>query len=699
MAIVASEATKISRAVEPERRRSWGYRPALDGLRAIAVALVIAFHVDLELFEGGFIGVDLFFVLSGFVVTNVIWTEFLTHGRLELRRFYARRMRRLTPAALACVVGTALLFLLIAPLFGRLSLVDDAKSALLYFANWNALSNSTDYFEAATDPSPFIHFWSLSIEEQFYVFFPLLMIGLWRLASSQRRPWVVPAGLAVLIACSVFLQLYWASRGTSLAYYRTDARLYQLLAGALLAIVIAQSHRLKLSPRFHLIATAGIAALVIAATSALGVSPSTRGFLATACALAIVGGLELSPGSLLERVLSLPILTWLGGISYGIYLWHWPVILALKRVIAVEPSTMLVLATVVSIGLAAASHRIVEQPIRKNKRLDLVPRMVIFASLAITIATALIVVPTILESHRTPRLTAMDAEPVAAGVTTESVIAGLDDPVPSEIDYEAIRTFRSAYPECSVDDLEECSVRQGDGLHVLLIGDSIAQGYIPAFEMLAEQNDWTLSLNIAQGCSWQMGLVPRSDLSVEYRKRCGQQRDPWYTSALAELKPDLIVLAQLGRDDDRFSDLMIPVDEALDGAPLAQINAVTIDQTVESLRTQVSHVTILEPIPLVPGFGSPTECLSSAVLVGECAFKRPAELESESSIRAVANRNPNVSSFSLDDLVCTEDTVCLPIVEGIPVWRDDGHLTHFFVQHIADRIGDRLAQVGALDTT
>lgn len=700
MAVDATPQTRSSTSTEKADGRPWGYRPGLDGLRAVAVFLVIAFHADLTLFEGGFIGVDLFFVLSGFVVTNVIWIEFATTGQLELRRFYARRMRRLTPAAITCVVGTSVLFLLIVPLFARLSFVDDAKSALLYYANWNALANSTDYFEAAADPSPFIHFWSLSIEEQFYAFFPLLMIGLWRVARSRGRPWIIPAGLAALIAASVALQVYWSGRGTNLAYYRTDARLYQLLAGALLAIVIAQGHRLRVSANFHLLALAGMATLILSASSAIDVTPSTRGFLATAAALAIVGGLELAPATLLERVLSRPILTYLGGISYGIYLWHWPVILAFRRVLVIEPLTMFLLASIVAVGLAAASHRIIEQPVRKNKHFDAVPRTVVVISLALTLVTALIIVPPILESRRTPRLLEAEATPAAPAVAGSESIAGFDDPVPTDIDYDAVRTFRAEYPECTVDDLDGCSVRRGAGQHILLIGDSIAQQYIPAFEVLAEENDWTLSLNIAQGCSWQMGLIPRSDLSADYQERCAAQRDPWYESAIEQLRPDVVVLAQLSRDDDRrFADLMVPVDEQLANAPLARINAVTIERTVEELRAEVPQVAILEPIPIVPDFGSPTECLSSASTVGACAYERPAPVESEPSLRTLADTYDNVSSIDLDDLVCTEGEICMPLVDGVPVWRDSGHLTHFFVREIANEIESRLAQAGALDVT
>ncbi len=261
------------------RRPTWGHRPALDGLRAVAVGLVIAFHVDLPVAAGGFVGVDLFFVLSGFVVTNVIWVELSTSNSLRLRRFYARRMRRLTPAALALVVGTALMYVLVAPLVERLSLVSDAQAALLYVANWHALAESTDYFESTTAPSPFLHFWSLAIEEQFYLLFPVLMVLLWKASRRLGTQRLIPWAIGILIAASLSLQLYWATRGANEAYYRTDARLYQLLAGALLAILIVRSRRLRLSRWFASLGLVGLAGLVILSSSAISATPSIRGSL------------------------------------------------------------------------------------------------------------------------------------------------------------------------------------------------------------------------------------------------------------------------------------------------------------------------------------------------------------------------------------------------------------------------------------
>src|SRR4051812_24818470 len=170
-----------------------GYRPDLDGLRTVAVYLVLLFHAGLTWFAGGFIGVDLFFCLSGFLVTSVLVTELQATGSLRVGRFYSRRVRRLLPAAVVVVVATCLAFLLLWSVVRRVSLVGDAVSALLYYANFHFLAASGDYFATDIDKSPFLHFWSLSIEEQFYAFFPVLLLLLFRVRTQYRRAVVLGA--------------------------------------------------------------------------------------------------------------------------------------------------------------------------------------------------------------------------------------------------------------------------------------------------------------------------------------------------------------------------------------------------------------------------------------------------------------------------------------------------------------------------
>ncbi len=173
------------------------YRPDLDGLRSIAVYLVLLFHTGLGWAKGGFIGVDLFFVLSGFLVTSVLLSEIERDGRFRLGRFYARRVRRLLPAAVVTIVATCLTFTVLWSVVRRLDVIGDAQASLLYYANWHFIAESGDYFAADVEASPFLHFWSLSIEEQFYVFFPILLLALSKVGrrAHARRTHRGPAGV------------------------------------------------------------------------------------------------------------------------------------------------------------------------------------------------------------------------------------------------------------------------------------------------------------------------------------------------------------------------------------------------------------------------------------------------------------------------------------------------------------------------
>ena len=207
----------------------FGHRPALDGLRTVAVYLVVLFHAGLERFEGGFVGVDVFFVLSGFLVSNVLLTELDRHGEIRLWRFYARRVRRLLPAATATILGTSAIMLAVGTQVDRLTLVGDARAASLWFANWHFLFESESYFATDDLESPFLHFWSLSIEEQFYLAFPILLLLVWRWTS--RRPRRLAPVLLAATVIGVVAQVVVASGDPDAAYFGTHARIYQLLAG------------------------------------------------------------------------------------------------------------------------------------------------------------------------------------------------------------------------------------------------------------------------------------------------------------------------------------------------------------------------------------------------------------------------------------------------------------------------------------
>ncbi|MEM7273460.1 MAG: acyltransferase family protein [Actinomycetota bacterium] len=656
----------------------WSHRPALDGTRALAVYLVLAFHAGVTAFEGGFIGVDVFFVLSGYLMTNVLLAEADRTGTIRLRRFYARRARRLLPAAVVTIIATAALLLLVVPLAERLRLIDDAQASLLYVANWEYVLSATDYFASEDAASPFLHFWSLSLEEQYYVFFPLLLIGMLAVARRLGRVTILPIVLGGLALASVGAQLYWQSRDPIRAYYGTDARLYQILAGAVLATVFVLRPHLRRDRGFHgLMAAASVVGLVFLSTSIVGLDPSGRGFLATAGSLLLIAGLEGDDRSPAGSVLQLPSLTYLGAISYGTYLWHWPVIVVLRRLLELEPWVLLALVVPLSTGLAALSYQLLETPIRRSRRLDPRPLLMALGGLAISVIAAFVIVPPILQSEARPQTTSEAA-----------TFAGVGDlgsePVPTGIDYRALAGDRPPFPTCGVDDPEQCTIVDGAGAHVLLVGDSHARMMIPTFQRAAEDNGLTFSVNVTPSCTWQIGLQ-NTLRPIEERARCEASRAAWYRDTLPQLDPDVVVFVSLARDGEGATPgQMVPDDETLQDLTLPEMIEVLSARTVELVAAEGRRIVIVEPVPRASF--NVLDCLSGARVVIDCAFAVDPGPPSEQIYRDLAAAEQTVTTVDLDRLLCPDHPICLPIIDDIVVRRDGSHITSAFAESLADPV-------------
>ena len=393
----------------------FGYRPALDGLRTVAVYLVIAFHAGIGRFAGGFIGVDLFFVLSGFLVTSVMLTEYGSSGRINLIRFYARRIRRLLPAAVVAIVAFAVAALFFDPPLTRSGYVGAARSALLYYSNWYFIGAKTDYFAADANTNPYLHFWSLSVEEQFYAGFPLLLVGL--LAISRGRRAVAAGLLLAITAVLVGLQLFWAGRNPVRAYYGTDARTYQMAAGALLAVVFTVPAVRRIVSTIAGVASGAVAAaamalLIASSTDLIDVSASRRGMLAAAISVTLIAALERSGGPV-GWVLARSTFVQLGRVSYGTYLWHWPIIVYSRQILDLEPGALAVFAAVLATAMAFLSSTLLEMPIRTTPRLANRSSQVVAGGLLASLVTALFVVPPILNSDRLPVVNASGRPSIA----------------------------------------------------------------------------------------------------------------------------------------------------------------------------------------------------------------------------------------------------------------------------------------------
>ncbi|WP_028305520.1 acyltransferase family protein [Desulfitobacterium sp. PCE1] len=357
------------------RAHSCGYMPGLDGLRALAVFAVIAYHLNVSWAPGGLLGVTLFFVLSGYLITNILLKQWDGTGRIDLKDFWLRRARRLLPAVFVMLAGVMLWMMLWAP--ERLAaLKGEVLAAVFYISNWYLIFHQVSYFESFGPPSPLGHLWSLAVEEQFYVIWPLLLgLGLSRI---RRRKWLTMGTIAVTLASAAAMALiYIPGQDPSRIYYGTDTRAFSLLVGAVLAMVWPSGKmagELSGSKRWVLdgagILGLLVVLLMIGKTNQYQAFLYQGGLLLFSVAAAILVAVLAHPSSFLGRFFSWGPLRWLGECSYGIYLWHYPVIILTNPV--VNTGGLDLSRTLWQIGLsiilAALSRYFIEDPIRYGRR-------------------------------------------------------------------------------------------------------------------------------------------------------------------------------------------------------------------------------------------------------------------------------------------------------------------------------------------
>lgn len=349
------------------------YITGLDGIRAIAVIMVLAYHLKLALFKSGFLGVTVFFVLSGYLITGILISEVEEEGTIDLKNFWLRRIRRLVPA----VMSMAVVIIFVSAVVNKIIFTKGCKdflASVLGFNNWWQIFNKVSYFEAAGVPSPFTHCWSLAIETQFYLIYPLILLGIYKLVKSRgegrAKRGLLFAGVTLLLALiSVILMivLFDPQQDASRVYYGTDTRAFSLLFGALLAIL--WEYRMvprRLSASVNMVLGSVSFAVLLVMTIAINGSSNFWyrggqfvGTILTVLVIYTVSGRK----TWLSRFLSNPVLKWIGDRSYSIYLWHYPIILFISK--GIKASWWITLIEIVlSVVLAELSYRFIETPIR-----------------------------------------------------------------------------------------------------------------------------------------------------------------------------------------------------------------------------------------------------------------------------------------------------------------------------------------------
>jgi peptidoglycan/LPS O-acetylase OafA/YrhL len=576
----------------PERageRPEIAYVPALDGVRGVAVVAVLLYHGGVSWAGGGFLGVEAFFVLSGFLITSLLVAEWQRTSTIRLRAFWARRGRRLLPALFAVVATVGIYQAVAGPTHAVPGLAGDGIATLLYYGNWYQIVTGSNYFVQSGAVSPFQHTWSLAIEEQFYLLWPLILLVVLRLvgrrvgrAGGDRRHLVAGmcvASLVCAVASAAEMALLYSAANPDRVYYGTDTRAQALLTGAALAFGLAWWRAGDRSPRpvprvgLAAAGVAGLGVLLAAVDLVDGNNASLYrfGFLAIDVAVAaVLASSVLLPSSPVGRLLALPPLRAVGIISYGLYLWHFPLFLWLD-----EASTGLGGVQLLSLrlgcagGAAVLSYYLIEQPIRRRRlpRLVLVPLAP--AGAAVAVATLLVG-----SAAGTVALASTVAPP-------QPVASNPPSPHHSQHDPQAPVSWYGSGPKCTVtladtEDYFQASPPQsqfGDDLisgvashitdfgdhaslvygtcppkTVLFVGDSVA--FTLAFGMLKGEQQYGVEIDGAplEGCAFvDQGLIDLNDQYVGLPSDCASEYQQW-ASLMRQLHPSALVVEMGWRD-------------------------------------------------------------------------------------------------------------------------------------------------------
>ena len=689
--------------------KSARFRPEVEGLRAVAVLLVLLYHAKLGAMSGGYIGVDVFFVLSGFLITSLLMRELATTGTVSLLAFWARRARRLLPASGLVVIATLIAGWLMLDGLSQGDLARDAIAASAFVANFRFFDVGTDYLAGGQATSPLLHFWSLAVEEQYYLVWPGLMLLLVRYARLTRR-WLV-AVLSVMWVVSLVVCVRFTRTEPTWAFFMLPSRAWELLSGALIAVVGGTLWKRAERAR----AIAGCVGLGAIIGAALAYNDSTRfpGVAAVVPVVATVavinaGSLAGGPGLLLcTRPMQ-----WIGARSYAIYLWHFPVLLlAEAKYGPLAAGTRLAL-LLGAVALAAISYALIENPVRFAPKL--VASSALSLMLGASIALAGVLGATVL-LHNPPRLATDEIAVVptfatvpvstapSISVPSSSTLpppttmprpvvadASHDNPpelapliaanlalleeatttkkVPANLN-PSLGTSKNDLPqvyadECILDTgvtaLKECVYGDPAGsVTIVLFGDSHAAQWMPAIDLVAKASGWRLIVHTKKACpSAEIPTIKdpnQTDCAV------------WRASVIASLEslhPDLVVM----------SGYRYQAAPGTEGRSPDQVWRDGIDLTVSKVKPFAEHVLLLgdsaTPALLVP------YCLANSLTyVPICmATREQATRPSRLAVEREVAAKYGIDFIPTSDWMCT-DTLCPVIVGNVLMYRDDSHLT------------------------
>lgn len=710
--------TAVDRDLRQDSSGTRGFRDDIEGLRGVAVLAVVLYHAGVPQLSGGYVGVDVFFVLSGFLITGLIVSEVQRTGRFSFLAFYARRARRILPAStLVLLVTLACSVAWLAPLQAR-SVTRDSIASALFVSNYRFAAVGTDYLAAAA-PSPLQHYWSLCIEEQFYLLWPALLVGITlagrRLRAGTGVTATVLGGLALASFC---YGAHLTSSNPPWAYFSLAARGWELAAGGLLYLAMPRLRRCP-APLARSIGWAGLALLGYAVLSfgAGTAFPGAAALLPVAATVAIVaagGAWSTSartagpPLTSASRLLGTAPLRYAGRVSYSWYLWHWPVLMLAPALLGHPlrlPQALALCAA--SAVLAALTLRLVENPVRYASRLRSRPR------LAVLLAVALVLTGVGGSYGAEARLPSLAGHGVAASPVSPVSLGGQAalgsgghprpgsavtalDPLRSADDRiaAALRTAlaRSTVPGNLDPSLQDAASDKAapfvDGCNltwtaveqprctytsgsrrIVLFGDSHAAQWFPALQQIAGQRHWQLESFTKTTCPPNELALVSPYLGHEYTE-CSQ----WRAAILARLRAERPALVVLGVARHYSADYHLSVYDHAWNAGLAG--------TVAAIRAIGATVLVMGPTPKPPA--DVPSCLSQHTAnATACTFDYRTGVQAAGMDRERrAVEQAGGAYLDVPSWICTSGR-CAVLVGNLLVYRDDNHLTTSFTRWLA----------------
>ncbi|MFY1651593.1 acyltransferase family protein [Solwaraspora sp. WMMB762] len=690
------------------------FRRDIEGLRAVAVLLVVLYHAGVPLFGGGYVGVDVFYVISGFVVTSVLLREYATDGTISILGFYARRARRLLPAAVLVLLTTLIAAWWWLPLQLQW-IATQAIASAAYCVNFLLARNSVDYLDTMRRESPLEHYWSLAVEEQFYLCWPLLLLALlglprllrWRQARSWWRPGdlrlvsAVVAGVAVL---SFTLCVWLTATSPGYAYFGSPARAWQLLAGVLIALGAGAASRLP-ARLAAAMAWTGLAAVLAAALlfDSTTPFPGYPALLPVAgAALVIAAGCAPHSGGA-GGLLALRPMQWIGRLSYSWYLWHWPFLVIGAALLGGHGTIWQNLGLVGGALVAAAgTYLLVEAPLRRRRRTVRPWRTIGLAAVAsaavVAVAVpALATKPTLVGPGR-PVDTAATlaastdverdlARLVAASAEAGPVPANLTPPLP-EVTTDIPAVFHDGCVVLRITDTgTDHPCEYGDPAArqtMVLFGDSHAGSWFPAVRRLADERGWRLVVMVKGFCSAASVRFHLDSVNRPYDE-CVQWREQ-ALRRIGELRPAIVITSSTNYT---FGD---PVGGYPDRD---QVWTDGWARTIDTIRSTGSEVVLIGDVPWLPA--TVVDCLALHLTDARTCHGAVSDVVLEPRRRQMIADAVRVQGARVVDPTpwfCTS-TVCPALVGNVVTLRDGNHISATYSRLLWRALDERIGLLGA----